>query len=284
MSTKNISATFPHGMGQTSVEEAFSRLSKIPTSENFMKTWLWGIPKTSALTDETLEPEIVQQYIDNAVSEIEHSLNLFLSPVKIAREQHSFNFNNLNNNYSPFHLKNKPITAIDKIEMRILGSSQIGGELDYDVEESTSFVELPLSWISVDHAANQINLIPMLGRQSFSSYFFSIQNARFSNISLNRFPGLFLISYTCGMEEQLPRVLVELICVTATANLLNMLSPVLFPLSSSSISLDGLSQGMTLPGHNWLTSRVNELNVKKEKLITLCKHYYNSSFNVVVLG
>lgn len=285
MPTKTFSAFPPHGVGDTIIEDSFKRQTYLPTPEDIMDNWLWGIPKESALTQEKLTTTIVRHYIDSAISEIEHDLGLFISPISIVREQHPFNWNDVRNNFCPFKLQQKPLIRVDKIEFRVMGSAHVSAmSSTYDEATQTSYVEMPVNWLSINHASNQINLIPVMGSRNAMNPFFASLFRRTGEVSFQHFPGFFLLSYTCGFEEKLPIILNELITVTAVQNIISMIGPALFPSSSYSISIDGLSQGATLPGHNWLNSRLSELSQKKERLLIICRKFYNISLNSVVLG
>src|SRR5687768_8830654 len=71
------------------VGQSVSRFSSLPTPTNIKQTTLFGIPLQSAFTGEELSDEAIQFYINSAISEIEHTLDLHISPVRFY-EKHDY--------------------------------------------------------------------------------------------------------------------------------------------------------------------------------------------------
>ena len=65
------------------------RYRPLPTPDEIRNIHLFGIPLLSNLTGQQLPDESIQFYINAAISEIEHQLDLYITPVEF-RERHDY--------------------------------------------------------------------------------------------------------------------------------------------------------------------------------------------------
>ena len=98
-------ATFPYRA--VDQETAPDRYSPLPTPDSMKKTSLFGIPLKSFLTNEEVTPEAIQNFINQSISEIEHELDLYITPVAFkerqdySRHQNFWSFGYLKVDHSP---------------------------------------------------------------------------------------------------------------------------------------------------------------------------------------
>ena len=89
------------------------------------------------------------------------------------------------------------------------------------------------------------------------------------------FPGGIRIKYTCGFEEgKVPAAISGLIENIAAYRMLSILGPVIFPLNSVGISIDGVSQSTGTAGPQFLQSRLKDLERIIDEQKKAVKTYY----------
>ena len=88
--TRTLEPFPPTGTHETNVEPAFERFLPMPVPSIIKSDYLFGLPLKSTLTGQTLSDETIERFIVQSVSEIEHSLQLFISPITINRERHNY--------------------------------------------------------------------------------------------------------------------------------------------------------------------------------------------------
>lgn len=145
----------------------------------------------------------------------------------------------------------------------------------------------PNSWIKFYPETGQIQLVPTAG--SLSSVLLGKGSATLlpmiSN-SLSYMPFMFVVTYKAGFKDNaLPENIADLIYCEAAINALILASSLLMPgVSTTSISLDGLSQNISTPrnGENEIYGpKIKLLKEKiKDELPALQKYYKGIRFTV----
>lgn len=254
------------------LEPSVTRYCPIPTAAQVKTNKLFGIPLVSNLTGEELQDEAIDFYIKTAISEIEHSLDLYITPVKFYErydyDRHSFSWN-----YNYLKLDHRPILEISKVELSFSNDAAVDG-----------FVQFPLEFVHTMPQEGVMQLVPAFGT-SLSGFLLSafsgVQYHSLHHTGLNHFPGGVRIEYTAGFcHDKIPAIIAELIEIKAAMNILSLLGPVLFPNNSVSIGIDGTSQSTSGPGPNFFANRLQQLKDLEDKTMDAVQNYYHRKFQI----
>lgn len=247
------------------------RYMSIPTAADMKRRSLFGIPLQSRLTGAVVEDETLNDYVKQSISEIEHELDLYITPTQFT-ERHDYDREMQFFSFGYLRLHHSPILTVTKFQLTFNNGVQNGPPL----------VDMPLEFIHVQPSDGTIQLVPASG-VSISGFIASVYSGlgyhAFNSQSIGHWPGAVLVEYTAGFPEgQVPALLAGLIESLAAYKFLSTLGPVLFPYSSVGISIDGTSQSVGTAGPGFLQMRLSEL----EKIIAQQKEaargYYQKRF------
>jgi hypothetical protein len=265
----------PAGTGGHDIEPGFLRFLTLPSAQTVKDNQLFGIPLRSALTKETLKDATIEKAIVKAISEIEHTLKLFISPVTIKQERHNYSWDNFYYQFGFLQLNHRPILEVQKLEVSIPSA--------FDNE---NLVEWPSAWIKPYNEHGTLQLVPLTGSGSIlvtqvgsgASFPVRLFNA-------DNYPQFWAVTYRVGFEnDKVPAMIVELIEILTAIDILSLIGPVAFPYNSYSINLDGLGQAVSTPGPQWFVGRLEQLNKRKDELMDAAKSYYELGISMSVLG
>ncbi len=247
-----------------------SRYAPIPTPTDLRDKMLFGIPLVSALTQQAMGDASIQKFINSAISEIEHILDMYITPVTFY-EKHDYEAHAMTWSYNFLRLKHPNILNVSKVELSFSNNAQQG------------FVNFPLEFVHVD-PEGIIRLVPAAGT-SISGFLLSTfsgtQMHALMASGISNFPGAMRIEYTAGFAlDRCPALLIELVEHLAAYRILSSLGPVLFPHSSISVSVDGVSQSTGSFGPKHLSDRIAEIEKNIERLMDAAKGYYSRKFIV----
>lgn len=253
-------------------ESGVERYSTIPTAADIRAHKLFGIPLVSALTGQQLDDATIEYYIKTAISDIEHMLDLYITPVKF-RETHDYEREKFTWSYNYMKLDHPNILNISKVELSFSNNSATPG-----------FVSFPLEHVYVRPQEGVFQLVPAFGTSLSGFLLSAFGGAQFHAlraIGLSMFPGGVRVEYTAGFaQDRVPASICELIEVTAALKVLSSLGPVLFPNTSVSISVDGVSQSTGNFGPKFLNDRIDQLKEERERQTDIVKGYYQRRFLV----
>lgn len=248
-----------------------NRYSTIPTPTDMRDRSLFGIPLKSSLTGQVVSDSALQQYINVAISEIEHELDLYITPVQFA-ERHDYSGEMQFFSFGYLKLSHSPILNVNKFQLTFNNGSSSAPPL----------VSLPLEFIHVQPQDGTIQLVPAQGA-TITGFVASIYSGlgfhAFSSQAITNWPGAVYVEYTAGFpQDKVPALLAGLIENLAAYKLLSTIGPILFPYTSVGISIDGTSQSTGTMGPAFLQQRLSEL----EKIIASQKEaargYYQKRF------
>jgi len=264
-------ASFP----QRAVDELhpnFDRFSPLPTAATVKARQLFGIPLTSAFTHETISDETIHFYIDSAISELEHTLNICINPVEF-REKHDYNQHDFSWTFNYLKLDHAPIIHVTKLELSFSNNFHTPG-----------FIEFPLEYVFVMNNEGTVQLVPAFGTATSGfviSTFSGTQYHALRAMGITNFPGAIRIEYTAGFEKhKVPFILVQLIEILAAIQILSIMGPILFPQNSVSIGIDGVSQSTSTAGVNFFQARLKQLTEERDRLLDVVRSYYQTKFLV----
>jgi hypothetical protein len=232
---------------------------------------LFGIPLTSRLTGETVSDQTLDDYIKQGISEIEHELDLYITPTKFS-ERHDYDREMQFWSFGFLRLHHSPILNVNKFQLTF----------NNGVTGTPPLVDMPLEFIHVQPQDGTVQLVPAQG-VSISGFIASIYSGlgyhAFNSQAITHWPGAVLVEYTAGFPEgQVPALLAGLIESLAAYKFLSTLGPVLFPYSSVGISIDGTSQSVGTLGPSFLQQRLSELEKIIQQQKEAARGYYQKRF------
>lgn len=258
-----------------SVEEqqpAVQRFSTLPTAAEVKARYLFGIPLVSALTQETVADETIDYHVMAAISELEHVLDISITPVTYT-EKHDYIRENFTWNYNYMKTDHSPILNVEKLELSFSNEMAVPG-----------FVNFPLEHVHVMPQEGVVQLVPAFGTSLSGFLLSAFSGTQFHALratGMNNFPGGVRITYTAGFEPgKIPALIAQLVGIMGAINVLSMLGPILFPHTSVSIGIDGVSQGTGTFGPKHLNDRIEQLNKEKDRLLDAVKGYYQKRWLV----
>jgi hypothetical protein len=263
----------------TKQESGVQRYLPLPTAASLKKGALFGLPLKSFLTQETVSDETLESYIAQAISEIEHTLNLFINPVTF-EERHDYSREMQFWSFGVTKLYNSPILNVERYQLTFNNGIGIPGSLP--------LVDIPLEFIHVQPQDGTIQLVPAQG-VTISGFIVSIYSGlgyhAFNSQAISYWPGAVYVKYRAGFEKcKVPALLVALIENLAAYKFLSVLGPVLFPYNSTSIGIDGTSQSVSTPGPLFLQNRLKDLQGMIQTEMEAAKGYYQKRFLVDALS
>lgn len=211
------------------------RVEPLVDVKKLKETYLFGI--TIRDNDGNELPErVYQQYITNAVSMLEHFLDISITPVRDFVEDRDYYFNEYVD-WGFFELSNYPAIAIKKMELTYFRDANGDPEV---------VQEIPPEWIRLQPHDGIVRLIPNarfpanLQVSQTGNYFPEI-------LRTQHVPHLWRITYDYGFEDGcIPALLNQAIGMVAAIQALTVGGNLVLGagIASSSISLDGLSQSI----------------------------------------
>jgi hypothetical protein len=252
-------------------QNGVNRYMPLPTAADMRRRSLFGIPLTSRLTGETVSDETLNDYIQQGISELEHELDLYITPTQFA-ERHDYSREMQFWSFGYLRLHHSPILNINKFQLTFNNGATGAPPL----------VDMPLEFIHVQPQDGTIQLVPAQG-VGISGFIASIYSGlgyhAFNSQAISHWPGAVLVEYTAGFPEgQVPALLTSLIENLAAYKLLSTLGPILFPYNSVGISIDGTSQSVGTQGTAFLAQRLSELEKIVQSQKEAAKGYYQKRF------
>lgn len=254
-------------------ESTPTRYLPLPTPASMRSTVLFGIPLRSYLTNEEVSDSAIQRFIDESISEIEHTLDLYITPVTF-KERHDYSRHQFFWSFGYFKVNHGPILDVSKFQLSFNNGNNLPG--------SFPVVDIPLEFIHVQPQEQTIQLVPTQGA-TVSGFVMSIYSGlgfhAFNGQTISNWPGAILVEYRAGFEvDKIPALLVSLIENLAAWKLLSVMGPILFPHNSVSIGIDGTSQSVGTLGPAFLQNRLSELKALIDQQMDAAKGYYQKRY------
>lgn len=265
----------PFPTRSTDQEPGSNRYSPIPGPIDLRNRALFGIPLKSSLTQQEMTDDSLQYFINEAISEIEHSLDLYITPVTF-EEKHDYSRHEFTWSYNFTKLAHNNILSVNKVELSFSNMPDVPG-----------FIQFPLEYVHVQPQEGTIQLVPAFGTSLSGFLLSAFSGSQFHALramGTTTFPGGVRVNYTCGFEkDKVPALLNALIETTAALRILSAVGPLLFPFSGVSIGIDGVSQSTSTPGPQFLANRINDLTRQKQEQMDAARGYYLKKFQIDVL-
>jgi hypothetical protein len=256
-------------------EDTPNRYLPLPTPATLKQTVLFGIPLRSFLTGEEVSDEALQRWIDESISEIEHTLDLYITPVTF-RERHDYSRELQFWSWGYFKVAHGPILDLSKFQLTFNNGSGAPG--------SFPLIDIPLEYVHIQSQEQTVQLVPAQG-VTISGFVASIYSGMAYHAlgagGISTWPGAILVEYRAGFADgQIPAVIVGLIENMAALKMLSIMGPILFPHNGVSISIDGTSQSTSTLGPAFLQNRIKDLQTLINTQMEAAKGYYQKRFLV----
>lgn len=261
---------------ENAVASPWSRLQPLITPEQLRMRYLFGIPLVSRIKDpETNRPqritdEMLKDFIVLAVGQAEAETGLDIMPVKYSDK---FAFDKAEyESFGYFRLQRRPVASIELLTVR--------------PSDNTDVFVVPMEWVeTVNLVHGQINIVPL----TLAITATGIVNTQggggsvFLNILGQKpwVPAFWGVEYTTGFKDgKVPSIVNELVGVITAQKVLSMLAATYSRVTSTSLSIDGMSQGTGTPGPQMFKVRMDELQAERTLLIKKLKKTYQTKFVV----
>ena len=198
--------------------------------------YLFGLNIKDPNTGKEIPTDVYQQYIDNAVSMMEHYLDISITPVTSFVEHKDYRLNDYAD-WGYFYLNNYPVICVRQIDL-VFFRDENG--------EPEVVQTIPNNWVRLQAHDGIVRLIPNarfpanLQISQTGSYFPEILRSQFV-------PHLWQFTYDYGFEEGcIPVLLNQVISTIAAMQALVVGGNLVLGagIAGSSISIDGLSQAI----------------------------------------
>jgi hypothetical protein len=231
------------------------------------------------MTGQVVEDSTIEMYIQQAISQIEHTLDIYINPVTFV-ERHDYSREMMFYSFGVTKLHHAPIINVESYELTFNNGIGIPG--------SVPLVKIPNEFIHVQPSDGTIQIVPAQG-VSISGFIVSIYSGlgyhAFNSQAISAWPGAVLVKYRAGFERhKVPAMIAGLIQNIAAFKFLSTLGPVLFPYNSTSVGIDGTSQSVSTPGPLFLQNRLKDLQSMIATDMEAAKGYYQKRFLVDALS
>jgi len=214
----------------------FTQAESLITVKQLKERYLFGLLDVTDSEGNSISDETLQVYINNAVSMLEHYLDIAIMPRTDVEEKDYYANDYWDWGY--FQLNHFPLLSIDKMEISYLKDND-GNDI--------SIQEIPKAWIHTNKDTGIVRLIPNNKfpanlQVGSGGNFFPELFRRHSHV-----PQLWHITYTHGFAEGcIPVLFNAAIGLTAAMYALSVAGNLVLGagIAGSSLSLDGLSQSI----------------------------------------
>ncbi len=244
-------------------DPSFSRVGPIIQVQDLKDEYLFGIPLQSQLTKQKLTDPILKKIIFKAIADAETMIKIPILKVNISDEP--FDYKRADDiQFSTRRLSKWPVLQINSLQ------AQWPGRTD---DQRTNF---PTSWASVNADTGLFRIVPKSGTEVNVDIGFIGLHGRFSS-NVEGWPNLWHISYVAGFEyDKVPHLVNDLVGTLAALRTLSLMAPILFPVNSISIGVDGLNKGVSGAGTQYLLQRSTELIAERDRLVFQLRSIYST--------
>jgi hypothetical protein len=269
--------TYPLFSSSDGYEGSFKIYDSPPTPKDLINYALKGLPKYYPLTNEPITEGDVTRYLTAANNEIQMDLGADIYET-IHWQSTDFVDGMFGSNFTGIKLTKWPATKIIAVRFKFAHTQTNTPIQSYLI---------PAAWVMLRR--NKVNIVPSYGGMI-------VQTSADTNAAgvfqyMTGFargawhPGIIEVQYASGFDnDRFPALLKDLILTVAAIRLLTDLSPKLFPYSSSSVSLDGISQSASLPGPMFLMKTLELLQQKRDQLTATFNKYFGRTIKMGFIG
>lgn len=275
----NTFHTYPISSEDRGFEGSLKRFSAFPTPQNVLDYVMLGLAQYFVLTHQKITVDMVTPFLESAISEIEMSLGIDLSPVVHFVSEDNM-LDQFAANYCGIRLQRWPATEIISVRFKLPHTTSL---------QPYNRLSVPPQWVHLYR--NRLNIIAGSGTiiSNNGNPTFDIDGVPYLGYSgyygNNWRPGAIEVVYKAGFEQdKLPSLLADLIKTWAGHRFLADILPVLFPFSNVSVAIDSVSQSAGLTIQALLTQRIAGLEKKKAELISALEKGFGRQIKMAFLG
>ena len=262
-------------------EPSFGRFGPIIDVGRFKQEYLFGIPLTSSLTGETVSDNTLKKFIEKGISDFETSVRIHVNPVK---HTDRFDFERADDlRFGTRRVMRWPILKVERLAALWPGRNEALSEVDPDQSQE---IEYPTSWVTMQGDTGLIRIVPNSGSLVNADVNFLASSAYRTVVlgGLKGWPNMWRMTYIAGFDrDKVPEAVNDLIGVLGSIKFLSMMGPIIFPVATQSIGLDGMSQSVGTAGPQWLAGRMNELIAERDRLVQQLKTHYATDMTMFAL-
>ena len=251
------------------------RYATMPTPALMKMQSLFGIPLRSSLTGQVVDDVVLQNYINQATSELEMLLDIYITPVKFY-EKHDYVRDMFAFSFAYLRLNHPNVINVEAVQISFNNDTNM-----------PAVITFPLEHVHVMPQEGVVQLVPAYGTSLsgfLMSAFSGVQYHAFQQALLQNWPGAVRVAYTCGFPDgKIPAIIAGLIERMAALKFLSALGPVIFPHTSTSVGIDGTSQSVGTLGPAYLRQRIQELGEQVQKEQDVAKGYFQRRILIDVL-
>jgi hypothetical protein len=254
------------------LDSGFLRFKTYPTPEEVLTIGMRGIPKHFPLTGEVIDSEYVSTFLASAIADLE-MLGLTINPI-IKTHNEDFHDQQFTKNYLPIVVPSVPILDVESVNL-------IYPHVNSD-SPMHSFT-IPKGWITWEKS--KINILATTGvlaptmLNSTSSPVLAVWTSAVYR------PNSMCVVYQAGFPpDKLPFNLWKLLIDKTVYSLLIDIGPLLLPVQSMSVGIDGVSQSASTPGASLLDMRIRNLKAQIDSATRKILGYYGISLKIGFVG
>lgn len=278
-----------------SFEGALKRFKTMPTPDDVFKKAMLGLPKNLTMTNEMLTSEDCASHLESAITEIEMSTCMNLSPVDHFQ---SFDYieGNFEANFSGQKLERWPATRVNRMMLKFPHTQTIAvvpGDdtinLPTGAPHAYQTYTIPKSWVSLRR--NKINVVAAFGAVTVQTDQTAVDNAGGIFSYITGFgrgayqPAMIEVWYTAGFEpDKLPATVYDLIVTLACVRFLEDIFPTLVPYQSVSVTIDGVSQSANINLPSLIMKRIEFLQAQYAKKIAAINQNFGRTIKLAFIG
>ena len=290
-------ATYPVWTAEDglSFEGEVKRFRSMPTPEDVFRFALLGLPKKLILTGETIISEDFAPFLENAITEIEMSTSMDISPV-----DHFQSFDYIDGmfeaNFFGMRLERWPATHVDRVQLKYPHTQSISvpaGAPAPSPVPGQSFAyqtyTIPPAWIYLQR--NTMNVVAAFGSVTVTTDQSAIANAGGIFSYVTGFgrgayqPGMIEVWYTAGFpQDKLPNSVHDLIVTLAALRFLEAIAPAMMPYSSVNVQIDGVSQSAALMIAQLIQQRIAGLKAQYDKKLAAIRSNFGNNIRLAFIG
>lgn len=221
--------------------EIYTQVEPLITVEKLKQTYLFGTLHFPDYKGDDLSDEAIQTFINNAISLLEHDLDIAVAP----RQKVEFKDYSMNDyfEWGYVQLNNSPVLSLDSMRVVYLKDNDPNNPGE---EQFESVLEIPKSWIRLDPDSGIIRMMPnnkFPGRLAVGG-----NGAFFPELFNNSMvPHMWEFKYTHGFKSGcVPSLVNAAIGLLASIFVMNILGDLIIGagIAGTSLSIDGLSQSI----------------------------------------
>jgi hypothetical protein len=277
-----------------SYEGAMKRFKTMPTPDDVFRKALLGLPKKLPMTNEELIPEDAAPFLEAAITEIEMSTCMNITPV-----DHFQSFDYIDGmfeaNFMGMNLERWPTTKINRLNLKyphtqtITNIPGVQSPSASGVAGTYQTYTIPSGWVALRR--NKINVVAAFGAVTVSTDASAIANAGGIFSYITGFgrgayqPAMIECWYTAGFPpDKLPATIWDLIVTLATIRFLEDIFAVLLPYSNVNVSIDGVSQSASLNLAQMLLQRITSLKEQYDKKKAAINQNFGKTIKLSFIG